>query len=211
MARRILVPLAAAALVLGAAGCGPDEPEPRKTDLIDLSGDDPSDGGGEQPSDGGGGEPSDGGGEEPVNAAPDIPAPDPADYSGMEENTEQGAMHALRYYMAVTYWAHQSGDAASLDTLSDEECVTCSELVAEVGELKEGGQLWEGGEVRDIELLSFDSESYDAEIGYAFSLGEHTEFSISEGGRVVVPETEMLAAAVMDWRGGGWVIRGLQV
>ena len=207
MARRLLVPLAAAALVLGVAGCGDGEPEPRKTDLIDLGS---SDGGGEQPSDGGG-EPSDGGGDESVNAAPDIPAPDPADFPGMDENTEQGAMQALRFYIAMVYWAHQTGDIGDLDSLADEGCVECAEFEMHVSDLAAKAQLWEGLEIRDIELVSYESESYDAEIVYGFVLGEHVEYGDADGVREVAPEVSMLSSAVMAWENDAWTILGLHV
>src|SRR5690625_6346354 len=85
MPRRILPALAAAVLALGAAACGHGGDGPVTTPPPAL-GSDASDGGGSDP------DPSDGGGaetEEPTAAAPDIPAPDPADYPRPEEHTSE--------------------------------------------------------------------------------------------------------------------------
>src|SRR5699024_1215455 len=92
MSRRLLSAVAVAALTVGLAACGggddeADEPPPQ----IDISTSDASDGGGDPaPSDGGGDEAGQTGQPEPTADAPDIPAPDPADYAGMDEQTPEG-------------------------------------------------------------------------------------------------------------------------
>src|SRR5690625_5350400 len=111
MPRRILPSLAAAVLALGAAACGNVRDAPVTTPAPAL-GSNASDGGGSDP------DPSDGGGaetEEPTAAAPDNPAPEPADYPGMDEETPEGAEQALRYYIAVVYWGYQTGDTETLE------------------------------------------------------------------------------------------------
>src|SRR5699024_3756122 len=106
MPRRLLSAAAAGALLLGIAACGDqtDEPVTTAPPSIDVAG--PRDDGGDSsPSDGGGSEAT-----EPTAQAPDIPPPDPADFAGMDEHTEEGAEQAFRYYIAVSVWAHQTGD-----------------------------------------------------------------------------------------------------
>ena len=209
MARRLLVPLAAAALVLGAAGCGPDEPEPRKTDLIDLSGDDPSDGGGAEPSDGGGGEPSDGGGGEPVNAAPDIPAPDPADFPGMDENTEQGAISALRYYVAVSVWANQTGDDSKFSSLEADSCNSCENFYADIEKMREFNQYWEEVSIEELSYWKSESDEFGHEVTYQYVLPPHSRPDLETGEPVDVPAIEYIVVAGMTWDGGKWLVSDL--
>src|SRR5699024_10334539 len=124
MPRRLLPALATLGLVLGLAACGDGGDGPVTTPPPDL-GNGASDGGGSQgdPSDGGGEtEPDDGETEETEVAAPDVPAPDPADYPGMDEETPEGAEQAFRYYIAVVYWGYQTGDTETLETLHTENC-----------------------------------------------------------------------------------------
>ena len=93
MPRRLLSAAAACTLLLGLAACGEggDGPVTTPPPTIDISG--PSDGGGDD------GAASDGGGDDASpSAAPEVPAPDPADYPGMDENTPEGAEQAFRYY-----------------------------------------------------------------------------------------------------------------
>ena len=207
MARRLLVPLAAVALGLGAAGCGPDEPEPRKTDLIDLSGDDPSDGGGAEPSDGGGGEPSDGGGDEPVNAAPDIPAPDPADYPGMDENTHKGAIEFSEYYVAVVYWSLAVGDSSIVSSYSTDECQSCSQVEEDVTAAVESDELLAPVEISPVESQSFPSETYDIEVSYMYDIR-----TLGAGGAEAAPELYPYRALVgVVWIEGSWRVAGLAI
>src|SRR5690625_1958241 len=127
MPRQILPSLAAAVLALGAAACGNGADGPVTTPPPALRSD-ASDGGGSDP------DPSDGGGaetEEPTAAAPDIPAPDPADYPGMNEETPEGAEQALRYYIAVMYWSYQTRDANELEKLHTDTCERCLERTHE--------------------------------------------------------------------------------
>src|SRR5699024_438635 len=113
MPRRLLSAAAAGALLLGIAACGDqtDEPVTTAPPSIDVAG--PSDDGGDSsPSDGGGSETT-----EPTAQAPDIPPPDPADFAGMAGHTPEGAEQAFRYYIAVSMWAHQTGNDAPLSEL----------------------------------------------------------------------------------------------
>ena len=200
MARRLLVPLAAAALVLGLACCGDGEPEPRKTDLIDLSGDGASDGGGE---------PSDGGGEEPVNAAPDIPAPDPADFPGMDENTEDGAIVAFRYYIAVSVWSHLTGDTELMSGLESDPCRACDEFNKDIPELQERGDYWGETSVSDVMFWRDDSNDFDHRVTYQYTLSPHSRPAAEVGERMELPTLEYAVAGGMIWSEGQWLVDDL--
>lgn len=117
MRRRLLAATATAALSLGLVACGDDSEGP-VTEAPPSLGIGGSDGGGASDD---GGEASDGGGSddggdatgsEGENSAAEeagIPAPDPADYPGMDENTAEGAEQFTRYFIAVMTWGYQSG------------------------------------------------------------------------------------------------------
>lgn len=208
MSRRLLAAVAAAALTFGLASCGEggDGPVTTPPPEIDVGqGDGASDGGGDAPSDGGG-EADDGDGS--TEAAPDIPAPDPADFPGMDEQTPEGAEQAFKYFWAVVLWSHQTGDSEVLQSLYSEDCSGCKGIAADVGDLATSGTYWVGGENRTVEILADDSlEGYDIGVVYTFELTEHTEPE-SEGDGVVAGE-EWTALGALNWNDDGWLVQDL--
>ena len=208
MARRLLAPLAAAVFVLGVAACGPDEPEPRKTTLIDLDSDEASDGGGEEPSDGGGDQPEIG--DEP-SAAPDIPAPDPADFPGMTEENQDGAVAAFMYYMDISMWSHQTGDDALIQTLEAESCSICQEFNSEIYDIQESGEPWSEFDVQPIGFSVGESEVHDFSVNYKFTTGEHTRWSYEDSERWEAPKIAYDATGEMVWESGVWKVGELGI
>ena len=206
MHRRLLSTAAAGALLLGLAACGDGEDGPVTTAPPELGISGPSDGGGDaDPSDGGGAEQ-----EEPSAAAPDIPPPDPADYAGMDKNTEDGAIQAFRYYIAVSMWAHQTGDDTELMELQTDSCEGCPGFNAELPKLQEQGKYWSEFTVTDVHIGAHDSTNYDLEIGYAFTLPIHTRPSPEDGERTEYEPVEYLAVGGMTWNSGEWTVGGLK-
>lgn len=216
MTRRLLAPLAAAVLVLGIAACGPDEPEPRNTDLIDLGNDEASDGGGEGPSDGGGESPSDGGGDHSEAtsesaATPVIPEPDPADYPNMGQNDSDGAKDAFRYYMALTMWARQTGDSSLHAKMENDTCEGCVLFDDEVEELRERGETWTEVVISEYSVESFEDSNYDFDVRFTFHVESHKRPGESAGEALEAPPLQYIAAGAMEWVDGAWRIAGLKV
>lgn len=202
MPRRLLSAAAACTLLLGLAACGDggDGPVTTPPPSIDIAGS--SDGGGD-------GAASDSGGDEASpSAAPDVPAPDPADYPGMDENTEEGAVQAFRFYIATVYHAHSTGDSAPLANMYRETCESCAELTEDIQELKRGGDLWSASTIVDAWSDPHESENFDVEVSYGFRLS--TDGRSNDGGDGEGP-TAMTAIAGMDWEDGRWVIGGMQI
>lgn len=202
MSRRLLAAVAAAALTVGLAACG-DPSEGTKTDpppSIDIG---QSDGGG----DGGA---SDGGGDEgSTEAAPDIPAPDPADYPGMDEQTPEGAEQAFKYFWDVALWSHQTGDSELLRTLYSDVCRGCAGLADDVDAIGMSGDYWTDGAIKAIDVAAEDSlDGHDIGVVYRFILTEHRD-PASGGPKGVVHDQEWVAAAGMNWIGEGWLIEDL--
>jgi hypothetical protein len=168
---------------------------------IDISGS--SDGGGDD------GAASDGGGDgASPSAAREVPAPDPADYPGVDENTEEGAVQAFRFYVATVYQAHSTGDSSPLADMYRETCESCAELEQDIQELKQGGNLWPTTTVVDVWSDPHESENFDVEVSYGFRLladdrpGENGEGDES---------TAMTAIAGLDWVDGRWVVEEMQI
>lgn len=200
MPRRLLSAAAAGALLLGLAACGDPNDGPVTTPPPDIGIEAPSDGGGDT-------DPSDGGGEEtesPTAAAPDIPPPDPADYAGMDKNTEDGAEQAFRYYIAVSMWAHQTGDASMLDDLEQGSCDSCEEFLSTFTELREHDQLWGKFTLKDVSTGVHESTNFDYEIVYDFKTTPHDRPKDDFSGRITVENLEYSTVGGMTWFDSGW-------
>jgi predicted small lipoprotein YifL len=204
MPRRLLSAAAACTLLLGLAACGEgsDGPVTTPPPEIDIS----------APSDGGGGaDPSDGGGDEAdPSAAPDVPAPDPADYPGMDENTEEGAMQSLRYYVAVSMWAHQTGEDSTLKALEESDCEGCPGFNAELSDLQKLGKYWSHFTVTDVGITPHESKNFQYEVVYSFTVPEHTRPNENTGEAEEYDPVEYIVAAGMDWTSQGWKVGGLK-
>ena len=204
MPRRLFSAAAAGALLLGLAACGDTTDGPATAPPPDLGIAAPSDGGGDPA-------PSDGGGEQtdPSADAPDIPPPDPADYAGMDENTPEGAEQSFRYYIAVSMWAHQTGKDTKLTPLQSADCSGCSELNHDLPSLKEHGDYWGEFTVSDNGTTLHDSQKYDHEVGYFFTIPPHSRPNHDFTSRVEAPEIEYITVGGMEWDSDKWIVSGL--
>lgn len=199
MTRRLLTASAAAALALGLAACGDDTggtiTDPPATVAVDTS-----DNGGDQPSDGGGS----------TEAAPDIPAPDPADYPGMDKETDEGAEQAFKFYFDTLFWGYQSGLSGPLDGLASSECSTCADASAEVDSYKESGRYWSEVQNEEVKLESNRADNDIVEVDYGFVVPPHTEpSSDSNDSRADIPKTIYGASGAIKWIDGAWQIQDM--
>lgn len=206
MPRRLFSAAAAGALLLGLAACGDGEEGTVTTPPPSINIDAPSDGGGDS-------EPSDEGGEteEPTAAAPDIPPPDPADYAGMDEQTPEGAEQAFRYYIAVSMWAHQTGDAKLLGELESQECGGCSYLNSDIPESRDSGLLWTLSSVSEVSLSVADASNFTHEVRYKFTLGPHSRADSEFNDRIDVDTLQYDAVGGMDWSSDHWIVSEMSV
>lgn len=202
MSRRITPALAAAALALGIAACGNGGDGPVTTPPPAM-GNGTSDGGGSEsnPSDGGGAET-----EEPTATAPDVPAPDPADYPGMDEETPEGAEQALRYYIAVVYWGYQTGDAETLETLHSDNCEQCNEITTEILNIDATGAYWSSAPVQNVGSDSEPGDDTDIQASYGYRIGAHEKPQPDTSASAQFDETAYTVLAGMDWDHDSWTI-----
>lgn len=195
--------LLGAALVLSACDGAGDPEATENTPMSDGGGVlDDRPGAGDEDADAGA---SDSGGGDVVAA--DVPAPDPADFPGMDENTPEGAEQAFKYYIAVLMWSVQSGDEAMLASLATDSCQNCSVLVREVKTRATNGALWGDTEITPMGTEVHDARSADHEIAYMYEIGPHVEPSLDgEGDAEQVPATVMVSAGAMIWDDGAWKV-----
>lgn len=209
MRRRLAAPAALAVLTLGLAACAGDDGTGPVTEapptLIDN--DDASDGGGG--SDGGGSEASDGGGS--TEAAPDIPAPDPDDYPGMDEETPEGAEQFTRYFASAMFWGYQTGSSSLLKEISGESCDACAETINEIDSANSEEKRWSEVQLEDAVLEEGEGEEFDHTIGYGVVVSEHSEYDNDSGERIEVPRSRYSFGLGVDWRDGEWVASALYV
>lgn len=135
---------------------------------------------------------------------PDVPKPDPADFPGKDEQTEEGAQQAVRYYWAMLHWGYQSGESEDFDKLFSGDCKNCALNSEEIANSEGDREWWKTHELIAGELISVKSESFDYEIRYTFTLEEAKKGAGGES-EVRLYET----GSGVDWVGGKWVVGGV--
>jgi len=223
MSQRFLSGVAVVALTMGLAACngGSEGPVTTPPPEIDIG---QSDNGGAEPSEGGGGEvdggdtnadgASDGGGDGDgsTEAAPDIPAPDPADYPGMDEETPEGAEQAFKYFWAVALWGHQTGQSDELATLGADECGSCGSMVDDIEDIKSSGSYWSSADLEDVAIEEDGSwEDFDSVVTYSFTIDEHVEPAADGGAATEVPKQGVTAVGALAWEDSSWLVVDLSV
>lgn len=210
MSRRLLAAVAVAALTLGLASCG-DGGKGTVTTPPPTIGIGQSDDGGAGPSDDGGAEPSNsdgaGEGEDSPAAAPDIPAPDPADYPGMDQETPEGAEQAFKFFWDTLIVGYQGGDHSHIEKMSNAACRNCELLIGEIRELAERGEFWSELDTTEVELVSEGGgQDFDAIVTYSFVIPEHTEPASDGGEPEVWQEVEHSSKGGLIWTSGKWEV-----
>lgn len=220
MRRRLLAATATAALSLGLVACGDDSEGP-VTEAPPSLGIGGSDGGGASDD---GGEASDGGGSddggdatgsEGENSAAEeagIPAPDPADYPGMDENTAEGAEQFTRYFIAVMTWGYQSGDPELFKVLFDPDCDICQQNADDIRARGESGHLWPNVQYEEVFMESVTGEEeYDARVACDVILEAHEEPDAETGEVVEVPSTRQEFTLGLKRQGDAWLVEELDL
>lgn len=212
MTRRLLTASAAAALVLGLAACG-DDTGGTITDPPSTIATGASDGGGT--SDGGGAGGSTGGASDDggnTEAAPDIPAPVPADYPGMDEHTDEGAEQAFKYFLAATVYGFQTGEVELITRLSGPECVGCNSALDSIEYYNENKTFWSPTEITEY---SIDSEAhgdgYEYTVTYEGQLTRHSELNPESNSVVNLGDQNYVFGGGMNWIDGEWQTSGFSI
>ncbi|WP_106505666.1 DUF6318 family protein [Brachybacterium timonense] len=201
---------ASAALMLALSACGGDEPPDNGLDgtMPDLSTN--SDNGGA--SDNGGTDntaASDAGGDSGSDdLAASIPAPDPADYPGMDQNTPEGAEQAFKYYIAVLTWAHQTGDTELLSTLHSDDCSNCKGFESRIETLRDSDSLWVSATVTPGHSEVMDAENFDHEVGYIYTIDRSFRNNSIDAQSDEPEVVEVSTVGGLTWVDNSWIVGG---
>ena len=194
--RRSAAVLAAGAL-LALAACGGENPATRPVELKEPTwdiGSEPSDGGGK----------SDGGGE-PTKAAPDIPPPDPKDFPGMDQKTDEGAEQATRYYIQIMFWAQQTDGVDRFSQLFRDSCENCASILEHAVRRRDAKRFWSKVETKIHECDQVYSSPTEKEFHCNITIGPHSEASLDDGSTKNHGPLDMLIAVNMKWDHRGWL------
>lgn len=206
MTRRLLTASAAAALVLGLAACG-DDTGGTITDPPSTIATGASDDGGA--SDGGGTGASDGGGS--TEAASDIPAPDPADYPGMDEHTDEGAEQAFKFYIDSVFWGFETGNSATIKEMTAADCNSCNGVIDQIDEHGKAREYWSHVTLETGELRSEPYEDFEISVIYSFVASAHTEPALDSNDTEDVPKALYGTAGALNWRDDHWELGDVSI
>ncbi|WP_152354053.1 DUF6318 family protein [Brachybacterium subflavum] len=196
--RRTLSSLAVLALAAGLmTGCGDkDEPSPSAGSEATASAPE---------------EQSDGGGESAKPTKSDVPKPDPKDYPGMDERTDEGAEQAFRYFWALVVWGHETGDSSAMQEHFSEECDVCARFAGDIERIDKNSTQWSEGGIGDNQLYSdSDNKKYDVVVSYSFVIKSHNEPVAGNSKQNTVSDSTVLAIGGLDWRDDAWIVRGVK-
>lgn len=199
-ARRFLAPLAAAALLCGAAACGDTAATPSAAPSASPTAA-PAPATSEAP---------------PATTAaptPAIPKPDRADYPGMDQHTDDGAIQAYRYFWAMTVWASQTGNVDELKTLHSEKCLGCTQNLESIEFMRSQGQFWVGGDLQELpdhSIDRYDSSLNEVEVGYDFVLAKNTSPQ-GDGSTAESAAVLMYTVGGLNWDNGRWIVSDYDV
>lgn len=156
-------------------------------------------------------ESSDGGGATAQPSPPDVPKPDPADYAGMDEHTDEGAEQAFRYYWAVMTWSYQTGKTKEYAALYGPDCGSCEQNLAEIEELNDMREWWSETSLEDVDLRAYDSTKNEIEVGYSFVVSAHSEPVKGNVKRRHYDENQFSTVGGMSWGDGAWVVNAMDL
>lgn len=140
--------------------------------------------------------------------APTVPAPDPADFPGKDEHTEEGAKQAVRYYWAMLVWGYETGDTEILQGLHLETCGNCVDNLESIGYAKDHDKLWSDASITDEDVYIGEPGEYETVVQYVFIVGAHDEPDYDSSDVNAKPDTRYFTANGMTWRDDRWLMEG---
>ncbi|MGQ4537168.1 DUF6318 family protein [Dermabacteraceae bacterium P7074] len=134
--------------------------------------------------------------------------PDPADFPGMNEDTDAGAIQTLKYWDTALNYAIATGDVSYARKYNASECEDCTEYLDKViNKHKEGTY----GKNRRIKHLDFEIKmEADNKVYYLY--GESKGLVAVEKGKKPSPpsgEYDYVRAGIMRHTGSQWLITAM--
>ncbi|EWS80636.1 hypothetical protein BF93_03165 [Brachybacterium phenoliresistens] len=130
---------------------------------------------------------------------PAVPAPDPADFPGKDEQSNEGAKQSFAFYWANAIHANQTGDTKALEALSLGSCTACDEYESSVQARVEEGTLWPATEVTSITLEMSENPDHENAVLYEFTVTQ------SEQGGEESSSTYVTIGG-LEWTDGSWKV-----
>ncbi|MCS6710639.1 hypothetical protein JSY14_00860 [Brachybacterium sp. EF45031] len=210
--RRLGAVALAGVVMLGVAACGGESSRDAATFPPTVVSDFPATSDGDvettpgAPSDSGGttsGGASDGGGTVVAN----IPKPDPKDYPGMDQHTQEGAEQVSKYYWDLILWGYQTGQTEDAEALALESCLNCAGVFQDIEKTRGADELWRAVEIRpissDIGEPTRDIDDFQAT--YVVEI-VHLASEPNPGSEATREEYTFLTA--LKWVDGSWMVSG---
>lgn len=147
----------------------------------------------------------------PASTAPAVAAPDPADYPGMDQQTEEGAKQTFRYFWDALAYGYQTGDTNPLSSASSPSCEYCSDARTDVESLNSNKEYWGPVQVESGPLAVTAATDTGYIISYGFTIPAHEEPTDVPGERKTEAEITHGAAGEVGWNGSKWEILSLDL
>lgn len=138
---------------------------------------------------------------------PAMAAPDPKDFPGMDEKTEDGAKQAYRYFIRTYLYMRVTGDSAPLEAMATDDCEWCTEVATNV---KESGPPWRSFDITDQAIDLDPIKSNRTVIFYDFSISVESRGSTTEKERSEDREPQDLrVASNLRWAESQWNVESV--
>lgn len=145
------------------------------------------------------------------SSAPAVAAPDPADYPGMDQQTEEGAKQAFRFFWASYLSGYEGGGTSAFSSTFDPSCSYCLAAREDLETHDQHASYWSDADIEDLELsLNSFSES-EAVVTYVYRLSGHSEPSEDYSTRIDEPETVYATAGRLVWQGNKWLVLDVDI
>lgn len=148
---------------------------------------------------------------EPANTPSAVPPPNPAEFPGMDQQTEDGAKQAYRYFWAAVLYGHQTGDASIIEDMSMPECRYCNTPLGDVEVFRETKSFWGAASMNDKLLESEVEDGANVIVTYEFELSAHQEKDPATGILSERPAKNYGTSGRTTWSDSRWKLDGLAI
>ncbi|MGJ9424941.1 DUF6318 family protein [Nesterenkonia halotolerans] len=211
----------AVVLVLSVSSCGGEDAgaEPDGTSDEPSAGETAPEGGSsgsEEPSGEGGAAEDPESSPTPVPASSDGPAenwPEPEIPEEIYEETEEGALAALRYWFEAINYLQLTGDYEPVDAVSASDCETCNNKIAQFYDLYEVENGWYVADGASVEDEMVSEITSDSRAGILFDLVEsgYTVYSEEAEALGQVTGATYEAEATLGYDGEEWFVLQIDI
>lgn len=148
---------------------------------------------------------------ETATIAPAVPPPNPADFPGMDQQTEEGARQTYRYFWAAILYGYQSGETRPLDSVSGDTCEYCSDVKAAIERLRDRGEYWTSTSFTDTQDSVIAISNVSMYVTFDFTLTEHFEPADISGQVESEAPSSHRSIGLLDWTPDGWRVTGIDL